>query len=70
MVIVGLREQCEVVADSKRAWADSTDERNRMMIELKAAGISDSKLIYLTGLSRSMVTKITAGARRSSALLD
>jgi hypothetical protein len=65
-----LREQRDLVAQAKRHHTELVDERNQMMFELKAAGIPDRTLVRITGLSRSMVTKTTAGARQGSATLD
>ena len=70
MVFEELRVQCDLVADTKHHHAELVDERNEMMVELKAAGLPDSRLVRITGLSLSTVTKITAGARRGWALPD
>jgi hypothetical protein len=70
MVIDGLREECDLVADAKNQYLNVVEERNRMMVELKAARVPASTLVEITGLSMSAVAKITAGARRSSAFRD
>jgi hypothetical protein len=70
MVFEELRDQRDRVELAKRHHAELVDERNRTMFELKAAGIPDRTLVRITGLSRSMVTRVTAGARRGSAGLD
>lgn len=70
MVFEELREQRHLVAQAKRHHTELVDQRNQMMFELKAAGIPDRTLVRITGLSRSMVTRVTGGARRGSAGLD
>jgi len=70
LLFEALRVQCDLVADTKHHHAELVDERNQMMVELKAAGLPDSRLVRITGLSLSTVTKITAGARRGWALPD
>jgi hypothetical protein len=68
MVFEELREQRDLVEQAKRQHAELVDERNQMMFELKAAGVPERTLVRITGLSRSMVTKVTAGARRGPEL--
>ena len=70
MVFEELRVQCDLVEQAKHHHTELVDERNRMMFELKAAGIPDRTLVRITGLSRSMVTRVTGGARRGTAGLD
>ena len=66
MVLDALREQCELVAQAKMRYQNLAEERNELMCELKAAGVPGSRLVQISGLSMSMVSKITAGARRAA----
>lgn len=63
MVMHELRELSERVSTARQALSEAIDARNELLYELKALGVSERRLMSLTGLSRETVAKVTQGAR-------
>lgn len=65
MIADELSELCTKVDSLNEQYHDALEQRNSLMSELRALGLSIATLMRLTGLSRDSVARITQGSYKS-----